>query len=168
MQSIKKYIEIFLPFIFVFLASLFRPYDGDLGWHLNYGEYFFSHFALLKDNTFSTMMADFKWANTSWLTDLISYFVFENLGFLGLTLLGALVVTLTFFFFSKAFKLDYFEKALIFPIIAYFEIPAIQASFRGQLASIFLLGVLFYIVEKYQQEKSRIIYLAIPLFLLWA
>ena len=125
MKFIKKYIEIFLPFIFVFLASLFRPNDTDLGWHLKYGEYFFNNFSLLKDNTFSTMMADFKWANTSWLTDLIAYFVFEASGFLGLTLLGALTVTLTFLFFSKAFKLDYFEKlqkgsSAIFLVEVYF------------------------------------------------
>lgn len=164
----KNLIHRTLPYIFVFLASIHFPTDPDLGWHLKYGEYFFKHFSVLRENTFSTMMADFKWANTSWLTDLISYFVFETSGFLGLTLLGALTVTLTFLFFSKAFKLDYFEKALIFPIIAYFEIPAIQVSFRGQLISILLLGILFYILERYQENKSKLIYLVIPLFLLWA
>ena len=168
MKFIKKYTEIFLPFIFVFLASLFRPNDTDLGWHLKYGEYFFKNQEILRENIFSTMMPNYKWPNTDWGIDIITYLTYNNFGFLGLTLLGALVITLTFLFFSKAFKLDFFEKALIFPFIAYIEIPLNQLSFRGQLVSIFFLGILFYLIEKYDLGREKIIYFVIPLFLLWA
>src|SRR3990167_9331643 len=90
-----------LPFIFVFISTLYQPIDPDLGWHLKYGEYFFEKGSLLKENTFSTEMPDFRWPNVSWGTDLITYFTFHHFGFLGLTVLSALIVTLTFFFFSK-------------------------------------------------------------------
>jgi len=168
MKFIKKYTEIFLPFIFVFLASLFRPNDTDLGWHLKYGEYFFKNQEILRENIFSTMMPNYKWPNTDWGIDIITYLTYHNFGFLGLTLLGALIITLTFLFFSKAFKLDFFEKALIFPFIAYIEIPLNQISFRGQLVSIFLLGILFYLIERYDLGREKIIYFTVPLFLLWA
>lgn len=164
----KKLIENILPFIIVFTASLFRPYDADLGWHLKYGEYFFKYHQILKDNTFSTMMQNYKWPNTSWGIDLIYYFFFNNFGFLGLTILGALIITLTFLFFSKAFNLDYWQKSLIFPILIFIENPINQVSFRGSLVSMLFLGILFYLIEKYQSNKSRIIYLTIPLFLFWA
>ena len=120
----------FFPYLFVFLASLHFPTDPDLGWHLRYGEYFFQHGKVLYDNTFSQLMPDFKWANTSWATDLISYFTFHNFGFFGLTVLGAVIIALTFYFFSKAAKLSFFEKSLIFPLIIYFMDPLNTISFR--------------------------------------
>ena len=169
MNKIKKYIQTFLPFIFVFLASLYRPYDSDLGWHLKYGEYFFKYHQILRINTFSQMMPNYKWPDTDWAVDIVTYFAYHNFGgFLGLTLLGAFVVTLTFLFFSKAFDLDYFEQAIIFPFIAFIEAPINSVSFRGQQVSVLLLGVLFYIVEKFDKGNSRFIYLAIPTFFLWA
>lgn len=168
MKLIKNITENFLPYVFIFLASLYRPYDPDLGWHLRYGEYFFKTHQILRDNIFSTMMPNFHWANTDWLVDILTYFFYHYLGFLGITLLAATVITLTFLFFSKAFKLDFFEKAFIFPFILYIETNVNSVSFRGQLVSICFLGALFYIIERYSDKKSKIIYLSIPLFLLWA
>lgn len=169
MKLLKKYLEMFLPLVFVFLAGIFRPYDSDLGWHLKYGEYFFKFHHILTTNIYSQMMPNYKWADTDWAIDIITYFVYHYLGgFFGLSILGGLIVALTFLFFSKAFKLDYFEKAIIFPFIAYIEIPINDVSFRGQQVSVLLLGILFYIIEKFDLENKKIIYFAIPLFFFWA
>src|SRR5882724_6463670 len=94
-----------IPYLIVFIYSLYQPTDPDLGWHLKYGEYFWKHTAILRDNTFSTMMPNFHWANTSWLTDIIGYALYHTSGFFGLAVAGAFIVTLTFYFFAKAFKL---------------------------------------------------------------
>src|SRR5690348_7569702 len=85
-----------LPYLIVFIFSLYPPSDPDLGWHLKYGEYFWQHGSLLRDNIFSVMMPAFHWANTSWLMDIIDYAVFHLGGFFGISLLSALVVALTF------------------------------------------------------------------------
>ena len=82
---LEKLIENIIPYIIVFTASIYRPYDSDLGWHLEYGEYFFKNGHILKDNIFSTMMTDYKWANLSWATDILTYIVFNNFSFFGLT-----------------------------------------------------------------------------------
>lgn len=159
----------FLPFLFVFIASLYRPYDADLGWHLKYGEYFFKTGTILKENTFSTEMPDFIWANTSWGIDLLYYSSFYLLGFFGLTLLSAALITLTFFFFSKAYNLTFWQKSIIFPILVFFESPVTQISFRGQVLSVMMLAVLMLILNSYDQHKKKKILLAvIPLFLFWA
>ena len=92
-----------LPYLSVFIASLYQPWDADLGWHLKYGEYFFQHGQILKENIFSTEMAGYYWPNTGWLSDLLTYQIFNGGGFLGLTIAAALVVTLTFWFFAKAY-----------------------------------------------------------------
>ncbi|HUQ85311.1 MAG TPA: hypothetical protein VM077_03210 [Candidatus Limnocylindrales bacterium] len=167
MKKISSNILSFLPYLIVFLSSLFTPSDPDLGWHLKYGEYFFNHGRLLRDNTFSALMPDYKWANTSWGTDLITYSSFSLGGFFALTILGALVVMLTFYLFSKSAKLTTWDQIFLFPLLLYFLTPVNSIAFRGQQISLLLLGSLFCILSLYQ-KGSRVIYIVVPLFLVWA
>ncbi|MDP3733318.1 MAG: hypothetical protein Q8Q91_02135, partial [Candidatus Daviesbacteria bacterium] len=168
-RSWAENLKNFLPYIFVFIASLYQPWDADLGWHLKYGEYFFKTGTILKENTFSTQMPDFIWANTSWGVDLIYYTAFALGGFLGLTILGALVVTLTFYFFSRAFDLSFWQKAVIFPFLIILEDPVNAISFRGQVFSVMLLGILMWILSAYERSGQRKkLFFLIPLFLFWA
>src|SRR5258708_5020123 len=167
----KKYtlfdkVSAFIPYLLVFIASLYSPMDPDLGWHLKYGEYFWQHGSLLRDNTFSTMMPNFHWANTSWLTDIISYAAYHLGGFFGLTLLGAVVVTGTFYFLTKAFKVTLWQQTLVFPLVLYLEQPINAVSFRGQQLALFFLAVLFYLISLYK-KNPRLLWLSVPLFLVW-
>ena len=155
------------PFVIVFVGSMYTPSDPDLGWHLKYGEHFFKTGQILRDNNFSVMMPDFKWPNTSWGTDLITYASYNMGGFMALSVLGALVVTLTFYFFSKAARLTIWGQAFLFPLLLFLESPINAVSFRGQQISLMLLGVLFYLIALYE-KRPNVLYLAIPLFLLWA
>src|SRR3989344_6687320 len=144
-----------LPYSTIFFSSLFHPADPDLGWYLKYGEYFFKKHEILRENIFSSQMANFSWVNHSWGTDLISYLTFDSFGFLGLSILGALVITATFYFFAKAARLDNFEKALIFLFILYFLSSMNSVSFRGQLLSLMFLGILTYILTITTSRHSR-------------
>lgn len=164
---LQRFLHI-IPYIVVFISSLYHPYDPDLGWHLKYGEYFFKNRAILRENIFSTDMANFQWANSSWVTDLISYVTFNSFGFLGLAVLAAAVITLTFYFFARGAKLDYFEKALIFPLLLYFLAPLNSVSFKGQLLSLLFTGILVFLFKEYEEKKSKLIFLTIPLFILWS
>lgn len=162
----KKIIN-FIIYLSVFLGSLNLPTDPDLGWHLKYGEYFFRTGRILRDNIFSTMMPDYKWVNHSWASDLLAYFTFDNFGFLGVTLLGSLIITLTFYFFAKAFKLSLWDKAILFPIVLFLVSNVNAVSFRSQLISYLFTGALFYIISLYEQKPRKLLW-AIPLFLIWA
>jgi hypothetical protein len=156
-----------IPLLVVFLFSLYLPTDPDLGWHLKYGEYFFQHGSVLRDNAFSTMMPGYQWANTSWLTDVLTYVAFHFGGFLGLSLLGALVVTLTFYFYGKVAKLTVWDQAFLFAFLLYLEQPVNAVSFRGQQISLLLIGILYFLISFYK-TKPKVFLLLIPLFLLWA
>ncbi len=168
MKKTFSYISAILPYIFVFLASLFRPADTDLGWHLKYGEHFIKTGDILRANTFSAEMADFKWSNIAWMTDILSYLIYSLGGFFALTLAGAIVVTSTFFFFSKAFKVDFWQKAILFPLLIFFVEPLNRISFRGQLISVMLLGVLLYLLEKYKDGSQKALFFVPLLFFIWA
>lgn len=155
-----------LPYLFVFIASLYLPTDPDLGWHLRYGEYFFTHHQILKDNIFSTMMANYYWVNGTWGTDILTYTIYKIGDFLSLTLASAGIVTTTFFFFARAGSLDFLSESFLFPLFAYFLIPANNSSFRGQQISYLFLGILVYIISKYKPKTK--LFLCIPiLFLIW-
>lgn len=156
-----------LPYLFIFLASLYMPSDPDLGWHLKYGEYFFKHHQILRDNTFSTMMPGYKWANGEWITDNVTYFIFHYSGFAGLSLISAFIVTLTFYFFAKAARLKPADTVLLFPLIVFLEDPINSVSFRGQQISILLTGVLCLVLSIYK-PNSKILYFLPLLFLFWA
>ncbi len=165
MRHFQKLLYV-LPYVVVFILSLFHPSDPDLGWHLKYGEYFYQHGTLLRDNTFSTLMPDYHWANTSWLTDIISYTAYHLGGFFGLSLLGAFVVTMTFHFFAKASKITLWEQTIVFPIMVYLEKPINEISFRGQQAVLLFLGVMLYLISLYE-KKPKALWLIVPLFWIW-
>lgn len=168
LYTIKQIFIQYFPFVVVFTYSLFIPSDSDMGWHLKYGEYFFQHHQILRENIFSTQMPGYQWVNSSWATDLITYAVFKNFGFIGLSLFSALIVTGIFYFFSKVAKLSLWEKSLLFPIVLYLERPFIEVSFRGQLLTLLAFSVLYFIFDQYTQGRKKIALLFIPLFMLWS
>lgn len=139
MRKIGTIILHTLPYLFVFLANIFQPTDGDLGWHLKYGEYFFKHFTPLYSNIYSTMMPGYYWPNSSWITDLLAYSLFKLGSFIGLSLASAGIVTLTFYFISKTFKLKLLAQAILFPILVLLLNPINSVSFRGQQISLLLM-----------------------------
>lgn len=166
--SVKDIFIKYFPFVIVFSYSLFVPYDTDIGWHLKYGEYFFRHGQVLRENIFSTQMAGFNWINSSWATDLLTYLTFTKFGFLGISVVGALVITAVFYFFSKAAKLTFWEQSILFPTLLYLELPFIEVSFRGQQLTLLAFGILYYLFNLYTNGKKRAIYFFIPLFMLWS
>ncbi|MBI3379761.1 hypothetical protein HY029_03345 [Candidatus Gottesmanbacteria bacterium] len=168
MKTLKDIFIRFFPLVIVFTYSLYVPYDSDMGWHIKYGEYFFQHHAVLRENIFSTMMAGFHWINSSWATDLLTYLVFHNFSFLGISILGALVMTFTFYFFSKAAHLTFWEKTILFPILLYLESPFIEVSFRGQQLTLLAFAMLYYILSRYIAGKKKYAWCFLPLFLLWS
>lgn len=165
---LKTYFIDYLPYIVVFTFSLNNSSDSDLGWHLKYGEYFFRYGKILRENIFSTKMPNFEWINSSWATDLLTYFIFNRFGFLGLSVLGALIITLTFYFFAKVAKLSFWHQAFIFPVILYLEKPLTQVSFRGHLITLLFISILYYLFEKYKRGNRRILLFAVPLFTFWS
>ena len=164
-RILKSLIQI-LPYLLVFIASLYLPTDPDLGWHLKYGEYFFQHHQLLRDNTFSSMMPHYHWANGSWGTDIITYVLFKIGGFFALTIAGAAVVTTTFFFFARAGGLEFVSEVIAFPIFLFLLFPLNSSSFRGEQLSYLFLGILLFLLSKYKPSTKLFFFIPL-LFLLW-
>ena len=172
MQQLKSIAEVFLknclPYLVVFLMALYPSSDTDLGWHLKYGEYLVQNGRILRENIHSLEMTDYQWINSSWAIDGITYLIYNSWGFLGLTLAGAVTVTLILFFVGKAAGMTFWEKAVFFPLLTVIEEPLFQVSFRGQLLSLLFVSMLIYLLSRYNRIKDRRILWVIPLFILWS
>lgn len=173
----KKNLEIFLSILtyaLVFVFSLSYSQDPDLGWHLKYGEHFIKTGEVLRENLYSTQMPDFLWANGGWLSDVLIYLIFQNFGFLGLTIGGALVVTTTFYFFGNAVRMPTSLKSILYPIIGYLLLNINSSSLRGQQLSLLFLGILIFLLFRVSKKFSRMnnsrteLILLPSLFLIWA
>lgn len=165
----------FIPYVIVFIGSLYGNQDPDLGWHLKYGEYFVQHGNILKENTFSTLMPNFNWANGSWGTDVITYLIFHFGGFLGLTLFSSFIVVLTFYFVAKAAKFTILDQLFLFPLLLYLVQIANLFPFKGQQFSMLFIVILFWLTNLYKIRSENTkrkhinpLLFSIPLFLIWA
>lgn len=162
-----RLLEVF-PYVVVFLFALTPPIDPDLGWHLKYGEYIFTNHALLLENTFSTAMPGYRYLNHSWGSELLLYTIFRSSGFLGVTVLGASLMTLTFFFLARAAALDLWSKSLLFPILLFLLNGVIEQSFRAQYFSFLGISCLIYLLGELERQPWKTAVLIPLLFLLWA
>ncbi len=167
-KTFFKFLLEALPFAVVFLLTLTHSLDLDLGWHLKYGEYFFQHHEILRQNIFSTEMPGYLYVNHAWGSDVVLFAFYKALGFFGISVLGAVVMTLTFYFFSRAARLAYWEKALLFPPMIYALHEITELSFRSQLISLLGVGIVYFFIQQFEENKSKKIVLLIPLFLIWA
>lgn len=166
--SWRHLLEAILLYGAVFANSLYPPFDPDLGWHLKYGEHVFKTHHLLRENTFSAQLPDYQWTNSSWATDLLDYAVFDRFDFFGLSILGALVFTLTLLVLVRASRLSFLEKALALPLLLFYEGPFIAPSFRGQSLTLLSIATLLLLLALHQEGHRNALWFAVPLFLLWS
>ena len=158
-----------LPFVFVFIAALARPSDLDLGWHLKYGEYFFRRGSILRDNIFSAEMQGYQYVNHAWGFDTALYAIYHWLGFAGISIAGAGVVVLIFYFFARASGLTLWEEGIMFPVLMYVTYDNFSFSLRSQMISLLGIGIVYFCIAQFERKNNKaFIWALAPLFMLWA
>lgn len=155
-------------YVNIIAGSLFYPLDYDLGWHLRYGQDVVENHVISSVNTYSAEMTGFHWRNSSWASDVARYLLFKYFSFQGLMVAGVITMLVTFYIFAKGSKFSYWEAALVFPVIAYIEIPLTSASFRAQLLSFTGMGLIIWIISSYQAGNKKALWFLPLLFLVWA
>jgi hypothetical protein len=146
-------------FVVIFLLSLFRPCDLDLGGHLRYGEYFIQNKLILREDLYSFGLPGYPWTNIAWGFDILEYTLFTFFGFAGLTVTGALIITLIYYLVDRIYKPKPWVRLLIYPASLWVAMHIVENSFRGQLISaLFLAFVVFF----------RSGWWLPPLFLFWS
>lgn len=164
LQNTKPKILAFLTSLTVFLFLLYPPTDSDLGWHLKYGEYFFQNKQILRQDIFSHTFQGYPWINHSWLFDIFTYLTFSKLGFLGLSILGALIVFVALKLVLKTIKVSPIETFLSFAVFIFLAKDSLKVSIRSQFLSWLGLSILLFLLNKYKEGQTKALFFSASSF----
>ena len=156
--------------IAVFLLTLKPIADYDTGYHLKTGEYIVAHSAVPLYDIFSYTAPNARWIAHYWLSDVVFYEIDKTLGNYGLIAFISILATLTYFIVLKL-TWEKIGKRLL-PLILFFVFSYLTLELwvvRPQVFTYFFAVFLIYILEKWRHFKNiRLLYLLIPIFIVWA
>lgn len=169
---VQKITALFLQLSFlvaVFLLAAFKMYEPDSWWHLKTGELIARSGFIPHVDPFTYTVAGAPWTSHQWLAEVIFYLVFAAAGPAGLIIFKAAVVTLTFWLLLRIFLNRHVNRILAAAIIlcgAYLVRPMFVE--RPYILTYLLLALFFYILDRYRDAGSRLLYLLPALTCLWA
>ncbi len=139
----------------------------DLGRHLKTGEIILSTYSVPKINLFSYTYPNFPFINHHWLSEVFYYVLFQKIGFNGLLILNTTLALLSFgLIFFKASK-----KAGLIPLLfcSLFYIPILfeRTDVRPEFFSFLFLSEFIFILYKFREKYTRLIFLLPLIELLW-
>ncbi|MBI1747450.1 MAG: hypothetical protein HYR55_12785 [Acidobacteria bacterium] len=142
--------------------------DADTGWHIRNGEYIRKTFSVPQVDYFSYTMSGQPWYAWEWLYDIIISYVHSFWGLNGVAAVSALIVALTF---TLLFRVALARGATLF-LAAGFVVLSASASTIHLLARPHIMTWLFtviwfYVLDRFQRRRGRILYWLPPLMLLW-
>jgi len=160
-----------IPLVFLFLfAGYFHPLVGlnqDLGRHFLLGQIILETLTVPKVNLFSYTYPDFPFINLHWLPEIIFYLVHTLTGIPGLFILSLVLIGAAFgLMFFKARK----NSSLIvlsFISVIYLRILFERTDLRPELFSFLFLSIMVTTLYSYRERFTKLIYLLIPLELIW-
>lgn len=138
------------------------PYDPDFGWHYKYGEYFFQHGKILKENIFSYTYPDYEWVSSYWIPQTLIYVFHHFLGNTVPVFLASLTFSVILFLLLKNYSNDLFSISFVF-ILTIISLKSFVITVRPLYFSTVFLLFLINILLKSDGNKKFI-----PLiFLIW-
>lgn len=168
-QSLKDIRRVLLTitFLLVFFVILSPPQDADMWWHLAAGKNMVEQGRILTTDMFSYTHRGEPWTNAFWLPDIVLFMAYRFGGYLGLTVLTALVAVVTMGVVYGHAKNSSFPVTLCVILLGTVAIAPVWTP-RPQIFSFLLLAVLDYGLSSSQAFLRRRPWLLIGLFILWA
>lgn len=153
----------------LFILTTREVTDPDFWWHLKTGQYIFETASIPHTDIFSFTFAGREWITHEWLSEVSIYAIFKWLGWGGLVIAFALIVT-------GAFAISYIncEKTGAHSFIAWVSVMLAAATtapvwgVRPQMFSLLLTSAFIAILSHYLRGyEGHNIWLLPPLMLLW-
>lgn len=154
-------------YVFIFLLFFLPPLDTDLGWHLRYGSHFLETGKILKENTFTYYLSDYLWPNPFPFYEVFIAVLYKIGGLPVLSFATAILMTLTFFIYSRINPKIHLTNFLTFLLTAFFGWHVFSLGMRAQLFSFLGVTTIFLILTSYQ-KKLKLLFLLPLFFLIWA
>jgi len=158
-------------FILLIFAAAARPItDPDFWWHLRTGQYILETRSIPYTDIFSSVKLGSEWVTHEWLSEVLTYWIFQASNYAGLIAFFALVVALSFFVTYQRCELrapNAYVAGLALLLGTAATIPT--WGVRPQMFSMLLAAVFLWVLDQHGQDKdSRLIWWLIPATALWA
>ena len=183
----KNFIKIiiFLSFFILFSSFLyhyvtFNLWDYDFWWHIATGRYIVTEGHLPEEDPFSftSTMEENKnpfperenfFLKQYWLAQVLFYSVFDNAGPPGIIFLRAVTMLLTLLIVYWQFQRSgvNFYISFIF-VFVLFMMSLKSLGERPVLFSVLFTAVVLFLLEDFKERKNKILFLLIPVMLLWS
>lgn len=155
-----------IVFISIFTMAARIPTDTDSWWHLQAGRWIVENQAIPTTDPFSHTRLGEPWIDHGWLAQAAIYLSWDGLGYAGLVLLLASLVTAAFYFaWRQCRDANPWLRAFIMILAA--VASGIIWAVRPQMVSFLLTSVVAYILYRYKQGSRRIIWFLPLIMLLW-
>ncbi len=167
MRLLRLFFLLPLSLLFIGYFHPITAYNQDLGRHLITGQLILKTFSVPTTNLFSYTYPNFPFINHHWGSEIIFYLTKILSGDLGLFTLSLLVIgtacTVIFLYCAKRTTI----LPLVFLALLYLRILFERTDLRPELFSFLILSLMITILYTFRQNFTRVIFLLIPLQLLW-
>jgi hypothetical protein len=140
---------------------------SDLGEHLLRGQILFQTGQIPTKNIFSYTYPDFHFVNLEWLSEAVLYLVNLFSGINGLIIFTVIItlfsLTLLYYFAIKRGNILLVSYSMLIYLLVLYE----RANVRPEVFSYLLLSVFVILLYKFREKYTRLIWLIIPLQLIW-
>jgi hypothetical protein len=150
----------------VFAMALRFSIGSDTYWHLRAGDWMLSEGSLLKVDPFSLTRLGSEWIYPGWLAQISLTAAYRWMGFPGLNLLTALVVTTTFAFVWKTMREGPLLRAFVLLFAA--TVSAVYWSARPHIFTFLLTAITLWALAKFRRKGFRAIWMIPVLTAVWA
>lgn len=172
MKKVKEYKLFIINIILMtFLFSLNKLYDTDFFWHIKVGEWIINNKIIPTTDIFSWFSNDnpMIWYAHEWLGEVIFYLVFKVSGYIGLILLPAIFMTFIVSFIYKTNKKYFDRNIILFTLwmgLFLYEMQVFTVV-RPQIFSYLFLAITMYILSKYKETDTKLIWILPIISILW-
>ncbi|MCM8765914.1 MAG: tetratricopeptide repeat protein [Candidatus Omnitrophica bacterium] len=159
---------LFFVFFFIIILSSSRIWDLDIWMHLKTGEYILKNFKIPKTDIYSYTAQGNPWFNADWLFGVVSYLFYKIGKFPGLVILKILLfISIFSFLFLFLFKKS--RNFLLSTVLLFFTVLVCKERIVERPESFSFLFALtyLYIIFKFREGKTKLIWLILPLQVLW-
>ncbi len=164
MRKIIFYLLLLLCFLLP-LAIISNSFDGDLGWHLRFGQDLHTGTFPYTD-TYTYSKYGSPWTNHEWGGDWLFWLIYSRLGYWWLNLLTATAITLAFLLIGKTFNKKLTSTFLATSLLCLWSITHIFVARLAMFTPLFA-ALTFFIIEK-SKNNQRWLYVIPPMFWLWS
>lgn len=150
----------------VFFLAFLPVRDTDFGWHYRCGEELITQGKLCISNDYSYYLPNYKAYYPSFIFDAVNAFVYDHSGFIGISVVGGLVIVAAGLLFLSVSKGSLILRMTTFVVVYILSSVVFNLGLRSQLFSYTFVLLTIWLLEK-SQKNHRYLFTIPILYFIW-